>query len=108
MPGTGPYVQIAALEIDPARLTEYRSAAARQIRAAIDGEPGVLALHAVADPDDPSRMTVFEIYRDRQAYEDHLRAAHFLAYKDAVASMVMSLRLTPVVPVILAAKPDPN
>ena len=102
-----PFIQIATLEIDPQRLAEYRAAVAEQIEAAVGSEPGVLTLHAVADRDNPCRITVFEIYRDRQAYERHLKAPHFLAYKARVEAMVTSLTLTPVVPVHFAAKPQP-
>ena len=101
------HVQIAAIEVDPSRLGEYRAAVMTQIKAAIQSEPGVLTLHAVADNDDPARITVFEIYRDREAYDAHLRAAHFLAYKAKVEPMVKSLTLTRVTPVALAAKPQP-
>ena len=65
----------------------------------------MLSLNAVANKDDPTRITVFEIYRDRVAYESHLKAEHFLRYKATVESMVKSLTLTPVNPVALAAKP---
>ncbi|HKX19526.1 MAG TPA: antibiotic biosynthesis monooxygenase [bacterium] len=101
------YVQIAAIEVDPSRLGEYRAAVMTQIKAAIQSEPGVLTLHAVANNDDPACIIVFEIYRDREAYEAHLRAAHFLTYKTKVESMVKSLTLTRVTPVALAAKQQP-
>ena len=100
------YVQIATLEIDPSRIEEYCAAVAAHARAAIESEPGVLALNVVADRDDPARITVFEIYQDRAAYERHLQAAHFLDYKAAVETMVRSLKLRPVTPVALAAKSE--
>src|ERR1700753_322822 len=89
------YIQIATLQIDPARLADYRAAVTAQAQAAIAREPGVLALNAVADRDNPARITVFEIYRDRAAYESHLQAPHFLDYKAAVEKMVRSLTLSP-------------
>ncbi len=99
------YVQIATLEIYPAQVAAYRIAVADHAKAAIEKEPGVLALNAVANKDDPTRITVFEIYKDRSAYEGHLKAEHFLRYKATVESMVKSLTLTPVVPIVLATKP---
>jgi quinol monooxygenase YgiN len=99
------YVQIATLEIDPSRIEEYRAAVAEQIKAAIENEPGVLTLSAVADRSNPARVTVFEIYRNRGAYEAHLKAAHFLVYKAKVESIVKSLTLTPMVPVALGPQP---
>jgi quinol monooxygenase YgiN len=103
----GAYVQIATLEIDPARLDDYQAAVRQQITAAIEGEPGVLTLYAVADRDRPTQITVFEIYRDQAAYQEHLLAPHFLAYKATVEPMVKSLTLTRVAPIALAANPQP-
>ena len=40
-----------------------------QIKAAVQGEPGVLSLYAVANLNDPALITVFEIYRDKRRYE---------------------------------------
>jgi quinol monooxygenase YgiN len=98
------YVQIAALEIHASQVAAYRLAVEDQANAAIAKEPGVLALNAVANKDDPTRITVFEIYRDRAAYESHLKAEHFLRYKATVEAMVKSLTLTPVSPIVLATK----
>lgn len=99
------YIQIATLEIYPSHLEAYRIAVSDHAKAAISNEPGVLMLNAVADKDDPNKITVFEVYRDRDAYQSHLKAEHFLRYKATVESMVKSLTLTPVNPVVLAAKP---
>jgi quinol monooxygenase YgiN len=47
---------------------------------------------------------VFEIYRDRKAYLAHLQAPHFLKYKATVETMIKSLKLIPVEPVMLGTK----
>ena len=44
-----PYVQIAEIEIDPARLAAYTAAVKDQIETAIRVEPDVLVLYAVSD-----------------------------------------------------------
>ena len=61
-------------------------------------------LYSVSSKDDPSRITVFEIYRDREAYLAHLQAPHFLNYKATVEKMVQSLKLIPVDPVVLGSQ----
>lgn len=98
------YLQIATLEVDPSHIEEYRAAVNEQIKAAIQNESGVLTLYAVADGSNPNRIIVFEIYRDRVAYEAHLKAEHFLTYKAKVESIVTSLMLTPVIPIALGAQ----
>ena len=97
-------IQIAEIVVDPAQLDSYKSAVAEQIEAAIRLEPGVLVLYSVSNKDNPSQITVFEIYRDREAYLAHLQAPHFLKYKATVEKMVQSLKLIPVDPVVLGSQ----
>jgi quinol monooxygenase YgiN len=98
------YVQIAEIEVDPAQLDSYKAAVREQIEAAVRLEPGVLVLYSVSNKDNPARVTVFEIYLDRQSYLAHLRTPHFLKYKATVEKMVKSLKLVLVDPVALGAK----
>ena len=98
------HIQIAEIVVDPAQLDAYKSAVAEQIEAAIRLEPGVLVLYSVSNKDNPSQITVFEIYRDREAYLAHLQAPHFLKYKATVEKMVKSLKLIPVDPVVLGSQ----
>ena len=101
---TQQHIQIAEIDVDPAQLDSYEAAVAEQIEAAIRLEPGVLVLYSVANKENPAHVTVFEIYRDREAYLAHLQAPHFLKYKATVEKMVKSLKLIPVDPVALGTK----
>jgi quinol monooxygenase YgiN len=98
------YIQIAEIEVDPAQLDSYKAAAREQIEAAVRLEPGVLVLYSVSNKDNPARVTVFEIYLDRESYLAHLQTPHFLKYKASVEKMVKSLKLILVDPVMLGAK----
>jgi len=98
------HIQIAEIVVDPAQLDSYKSAVAEHIEAAIRLEPGVLVLYSVSNKDNPSQITVFEIYRDREAYLAHLQAPHFLKYKATVEKMVQSLKLISVDPVVLGSQ----
>jgi len=98
------YVQIAHIEVDAAQLDSYRSAVREQIDAAIRQEPGVLVLYAVADKDNPTHVTVFEIYKDIAAYKSHLQSAHFKKYKTATEKTVKSLTLAQSTPIMLGSK----
>jgi len=98
------HIQIAEIVVDPAQLDSYKSAVSEQIEAAIRLEPGVLVLYSVSNKDNPSQITVFEIYQDRETYLAHLQAPHFLKYKATVEKMVKSLKLIPVDPVVLGSQ----
>lgn len=98
------YVRIAEIEIDPDLLENYRVAAREVVEISVRVEAGVLALYSVAAKDDPSRVTVFEIYSGEDAYKAHLETPHFKKYKATTQNMVKALRLFDTVPIALAAK----
>jgi quinol monooxygenase YgiN len=98
------YVQIAELTVDPAQLENYKGAAREQIETAIRVEPGVLALYMVADEKNLTHIRVFEVYADTDAYKAHLESAHFKKYRATTQSMVTSLNLEPMTPIMLGAK----
>jgi quinol monooxygenase YgiN len=99
-----PYVRIAELEIDPARLEAYKAAVKEEMEASVRVEPGVLAIYAVAEKDNPSRLRFFEMYADEAAYRSHIESAHFRKYAIATKEMILSRRLIDTVPVQLSEK----
>lgn len=103
-PSKLPYVRLAEIEIDPAQLDAYKTAVTDQIEAAVESEPGVLALYSVADKDNPALVFVFEMYADIDAYKAHLETDHFKTYKLATQGMVKSLKLRETMPILLKAK----
>ena len=100
-----PYVRIADLEIDPAQLDAYEAALREEIETAVRVEPGVLAIHAVAERVERTRLRLLEIYADDAAYAAHLASPHFRKYAAETEGMVRSKRLLDGVAVALAAKP---
>ena len=101
---TGRYMRIARIVVDSAQLKEYYAALREGMEMAVRREPGVLNLWAVADKNNPSHITVFEIYADMEAYHAHTQTAHFRKYKATVQNMVKSLELVDVDPVALESK----
>ena len=100
-------VRIAELEIDPAHLEIFEAELRNEIDTSISLESGVLAIYAVAEKGDRSKLHLLEIYADEGAYQAHFGSAHFLKYKEATRHMVRSLRLIDVHPIVLGAKPGP-
>ena len=98
-------VRIAKLQIDTAQLENYKAAVKEHIETAVRVEPGVLTLYAVYEKNNPTHVTVFEIYANIEAYRAHLETTHFKKYKTGTKDMVKSLELIETVPIALAAKP---
>jgi quinol monooxygenase YgiN len=99
-----PQVRIAEIEIDPAKLEVYLDALKEQIEAALRNEAGVVALYSVAEKENPAHITVFEIYRDAEAYKQHVETTHFKKYKTATQDIVKSLKLRETVPILLGVR----
>ena len=99
-----PIVRIAELEIDPARIEQYKTCLREEIAASVAQEPGVLSLSAVAIAGKPASIRLLEVYASDAAYLAHLKTPHFLKYKQGTADMVQSLRLIETEPVMLCAK----
>ncbi len=100
----GRVVRVARLQIDAAQLENYKAALKEEIETSVRIEAGVLALYAVSEKDNPTHITVFEIYADTNAYHAHLETPHFKKYKTTTQEMVKSLELVETVPIFLGAK----
>ncbi|MCX2583382.1 putative quinol monooxygenase [Pedobacter sp. MR22-3] len=99
-------VRLAKIKVAPLQLDKYNRALKEQMTAAISFEPGVLTYYAVSDKNDPSHVTILEIYADTAAYQKHITTAHFKKYKETVKDMVKSLELVDVDLIAAAKKPD--
>src|ERR1700674_5953880 len=71
-----PYGRIADLEIDPAQLESFKAAAKEVGETSVRVESGCLVLYAVSEKENPARVKVFEIYRDEDAYKNHVQTEH--------------------------------
>jgi quinol monooxygenase YgiN len=100
----GPYVRMAELEVEPTQLENFKSAAKEVGESSVRAEPGCLVLYAVSEKDNPSRIRVFEIYRDMDAYGTHVHTTHFLKFRATTDTMVKSRKLIDMMPISLAAK----
>lgn len=99
-----PMVRIAKIQVDAKQLRAYEKALKKQMQAAIRLEPGVRSYHAVAEKNNPTRITILEVYADTLAYQKHIQTKHFKEYKAAVKDMVVSLELIDVTTVAFARK----
>lgn len=93
-------VRLANLVIDEAHLESYNKFLKEEIETSLRVEPGVLTLYAVAEKDNPTHITILEIYASKEAYQSHIQTPHFLKYKNGTQHMVKSLTLTETTPLI--------
>jgi quinol monooxygenase YgiN len=97
-------VRLAKLVIDSAQAEHYKALLKEEIEASVRLESGVLTLYAVAEKNNPTHITILEIYADTDAYKAHLQTPHFIKYKNGTKEMVKSLELVETVPLIPGMK----
>lgn len=86
-------IRIAEIEIDAKYSKTYQAILQEEANASVLAEPGVIAIYPLYQKDNPTQVRILEIYANREAYELHLKSAHFLKYKTSTQAMVKSLKL---------------
>jgi len=97
-------VRLAKIVIDSSQLESYKAALKEEIEASVRLEPGVLTLYAVSEKNNPTHITILEIYADSVAYKSHIQTPHFLKYKNGTKEMVTALELVEAVPLVPGMK----
>jgi quinol monooxygenase YgiN len=97
-------VRLAKLVIDSARLDSYKAALKEEIETSVRVESGVITLYAVSEKNNPTHITILEIYDNTEAYQAHVQTPHFLKYKNLTKEMVKSLDLIETTPLIPGMK----
>jgi len=97
-------VRLAKLVIDSTQLENYNALLKEEIETSVRVEPGVLTLYAVAEKNDPTHITILEIYADTVAYKSHILTPHFIKYKNGTKDMVKALELVETVPLVPGMK----
>ena len=79
------YVVIVDIQIKPEHRAAFVEEMLANARASLHDEPGCVRFDVVEDEADANHLILYEIYRDRAAFEqDHLKRDHFLKWRDAV------------------------
>jgi quinol monooxygenase YgiN len=99
-----PFTRYAELEIEPAQLAEYTAAVREEMATSVRVEPGVLAIYAIADRDNPAKLRFFEIYASEAAFHAHIASPHFKKYVEITKSMIVSRVLRDTLPIQLSDK----
>lgn len=87
-------VRLSKIEVYPEHLDEYMKFATEVGEISLRTEPGVLTMYAVAEKEDPCRITILETYASQAAYKSHIASKHFRKYKQGTLHMVKSLVLS--------------
>ena len=101
----GLIIRIAEIEVHPQYLKEYLEAARSVGAESVKKEPGVICIFPNQMTEDENKIRIVEIYRNKEAYEHHLKTEHFQTYKQGTLHMVKSLNLVDLSPLDKEAMP---
>ena len=74
------YVVAVDFKVKPENIEAFMSEMIANARASVEHEPGCSQFDVCVDPNDKSKIFLYEIYDDRAAFEAHLATAHFKAF----------------------------
>ena len=86
-------VRISEVEIHGDSLSAYKAILEEEAEASVRLEPGVISIFPMYQHKDSTQIRILEIYANREAYQSHLKTAHFQKYKTTTLAMVKSLQL---------------
>jgi quinol monooxygenase YgiN len=98
------FIRLIKMEVDSFQLQNFIHLATEVMLPNVEKEKGVLVMYAVSEKLRPTRMTVLEVYCDKDSYQKHIETPHFLKYKNESKRMVRGLELIDVKPISLGAK----
>ncbi len=89
----GMIVRISEIEVYPEHLKEYLEYAKEVAQDSIKNEKDVVSIYPMAVIKDNTQIRILEIYKNQEAYKNHIASPHFKKYKEGTLHMVKHLEL---------------
>jgi len=74
------FVLAVSLRIKAGAVDKFMAECFKNGKAARETEPGCRQFDILVDPDDPTKVMLYEIYADEAAFETHQQTPHFKHY----------------------------
>jgi autoinducer 2-degrading protein len=78
------YALIVTIKIKPEYRERYLEEMLGDARGSVRDEPGCLRFDVLIDSADPNTIYLYEVYKDEAAFQEHVKAPHFIKWRDAV------------------------
>ena len=82
------YAVIVDFKTKAEHATAFRDAIVANARASVADEPGCSQFDVCVDPQDGTRIFLYEIYDDLAAFEAHMRTPHYAVFDKLSAPLV--------------------
>ena len=81
-----PYVVCVEFTIKPERIAAFLPRMLENAALSLEQEPGCQVFDVCQAPDNDAQIFLYEVYRDEEAFQHHLKTAHFLDFDRQTAS----------------------
>ena len=78
------YVLLVTIQIQPEHREAFLESMLDDARGSVNDEPGCLRFDVIQDETDPNKIYLYEVYKDEAAFQEHLKAPHFIRWRDTV------------------------
>ena len=78
------FVIIAPIQIKEGHREAFIEAMIDDAKGSIENELGCLRFDVIQDGSDENRIWLYEVYVDEAAFQEHLKAPHFIKWRDTV------------------------
>lgn len=86
------YVVTVRITVVPEQVSAFIAATLKNAEATRH-EPDNLRFDVLQRSDDPHAFTLYEVYRDEAGFKAHQQTAHYLTWRETVASMMAAPRI---------------
>jgi autoinducer 2-degrading protein len=76
------------INVQADRCSEFAEASLADAQGSVRDEPGCVRFDIHRDASRPNRFYLYEVYRDREAFETHLSSPHFKKWFSTVEDMI--------------------
>ncbi len=78
------YVIVAPIKIKPEHKEAFIESMLDDAVGSVSNEPGCLRFNVIQDRENPNKIYLFEVYKDKAAFDAHLQTPHFIKWRDTV------------------------
>jgi quinol monooxygenase YgiN len=75
-------IVLVQLQVRADLLDEFKTAILKNAELSVQRDPGCVRFDVLQQQDDSTRWFLYEVYDSEQAWLDHRKAAHFLAFME--------------------------
>jgi (4S)-4-hydroxy-5-phosphonooxypentane-2,3-dione isomerase len=87
------FVLVVEFEVKADEVDRFHALIAENARASVRDEPGCLQFDVTRAEDAANRILLYEVYKDRAAFEAHAKTPHFAAFFAAAKPMILNQKV---------------